>query len=200
MLKNKVILVTGATSGLGAATARVLAGHGAKVMLFGRNEIRAAAVLKSIADVGGVADLILGDITKSSAADGAVAKVLAAPKGRVVEDQRLYTFEGTVVFNVRGFAAFACVGARVAVVIVAIVALFAEFQHAVATDRVTFRRHTRELALQFAPHHGAFVPGQLGAAVLRTVHVGIDGKQNLDTALRLKDRIVPILALCFDLH
>jgi meso-butanediol dehydrogenase/(S,S)-butanediol dehydrogenase/diacetyl reductase len=76
MLKNKVILVTGATSGMGAATARMLAGQGAKVMLFGRDEIRAGTVLKSIADAGGVADIFLGDITESSAADSAVAQVL----------------------------------------------------------------------------------------------------------------------------
>ncbi len=76
MLKDKVILVSGATSGMGAASARVLASHGANIMLFGRDRTRATSVLKSIVDIGGVADICLGDITESSAADSAVARTL----------------------------------------------------------------------------------------------------------------------------
>ncbi len=37
-VENKVIIITGATSGIGEATARVLAKHGAKVVLSGRRE------------------------------------------------------------------------------------------------------------------------------------------------------------------
>lgn len=39
-VENKVIIITGATSGIGEATARVLAKHGAKVVLSGRREER----------------------------------------------------------------------------------------------------------------------------------------------------------------
>lgn len=39
-VENKVVLITGATSGIGEATARVLATNGAKVVLSGRREDR----------------------------------------------------------------------------------------------------------------------------------------------------------------
>jgi len=76
VLEDKVILVTGATSGMGAASARVLAGQGAKIALFGRDQTRAAPVQKRIDESGGVAEVILGDVTQSSAAADAVAKTL----------------------------------------------------------------------------------------------------------------------------
>ncbi|MEM7208371.1 MAG: SDR family NAD(P)-dependent oxidoreductase [Pseudomonadota bacterium] len=78
MLKNKVILVTGATSGMGAASAMALAEQGAKLMLFGRNEMRANDVKERIEKAGGTAQICIGDITQSSAADNAVAKTIEA--------------------------------------------------------------------------------------------------------------------------
>lgn len=39
-LKNKVAIVTGASSGIGASIAQVLSSHGVKVVLSGRNESR----------------------------------------------------------------------------------------------------------------------------------------------------------------
>ena len=45
-VENKVIIITGATSGIGEATARVLAKHGAKVVLSGRREERLEKLAK----------------------------------------------------------------------------------------------------------------------------------------------------------
>lgn len=39
-VENKVVIITGATSGIGEAAARVLAANGAKVVLSGRREER----------------------------------------------------------------------------------------------------------------------------------------------------------------
>ena len=39
-VENKVVIITGATSGIGKATARVLAANGAKGVLSGRREDR----------------------------------------------------------------------------------------------------------------------------------------------------------------
>jgi NAD(P)-dependent dehydrogenase (short-subunit alcohol dehydrogenase family) len=43
-LSGKVVLITGAAGGIGAATARLFARHGARVVLTGRDEARLRAV------------------------------------------------------------------------------------------------------------------------------------------------------------
>ncbi|EDQ92667.1 uncharacterized protein MONBRDRAFT_17381 [Monosiga brevicollis MX1] len=60
MLAGKNILVTGASSGIGLATARVLATHGARVALTGRNEEALRSALK-----GPGAIAIPGELTKA---------------------------------------------------------------------------------------------------------------------------------------
>ena len=76
MLSGKVILVTGATSGIGASTARLLAVQGARVMLFGRDVGRAERVKKHITNAGGHADIFIGDVSESRAADAGVARTI----------------------------------------------------------------------------------------------------------------------------
>jgi NAD(P)-dependent dehydrogenase (short-subunit alcohol dehydrogenase family) len=61
-LTGKRAFVTGASSGLGAATARMLAGEGVAVMVNGRNETRARQTIKEIEDAGGKAFPAIGDI------------------------------------------------------------------------------------------------------------------------------------------
>ncbi len=68
--------MTGATSGIGAATAKLLASQGARIMLFGRNEQRADAVQKDIFNTNGVADIFIGDVADSTAAENAVANTI----------------------------------------------------------------------------------------------------------------------------
>jgi NAD(P)-dependent dehydrogenase (short-subunit alcohol dehydrogenase family) len=59
MLKNKVILITGSTNGIGTATARHCIAHGAKVMIHGRKEDRAKAL---VAELGKAAEYIIADL------------------------------------------------------------------------------------------------------------------------------------------
>lgn len=56
-LNGRTFLVTGANSGIGKETARVLAGRGARVVLAGRSEEKTRAAMKEIADGTGNADL-----------------------------------------------------------------------------------------------------------------------------------------------
>jgi Short-chain alcohol dehydrogenase of unknown specificity len=56
-VENKVIIITGASSGIGAASAKLLASHGAKVVLGARRESRLQALVQAIEDQGGQADL-----------------------------------------------------------------------------------------------------------------------------------------------
>ncbi|MFO0390092.1 MAG: SDR family NAD(P)-dependent oxidoreductase [Alphaproteobacteria bacterium] len=68
-LKNNIALITGGGSGLGAATARVLAAGGAKVALLDRNLVAAEAVAK---ETGGMA--IECDVTSEASVKAAIAK------------------------------------------------------------------------------------------------------------------------------
>ena len=64
--RDKSVLVTGSTSGIGAAIADAFAASGAKVMLTGRNQERGAAVRARIEAIGGKAELMAGDITDAA--------------------------------------------------------------------------------------------------------------------------------------
>lgn len=63
LLQDKVVLVTGASSGIGAATAVVLANHGAKVVLAARREEESAETLRQAQAAGGEATFIKTDVT-----------------------------------------------------------------------------------------------------------------------------------------
>ena len=61
-LADKVVLVTGGTKGIGAATAIQLAQNGANVAINGRHEDESALeTLQSIRSLGRVGELIVGD-------------------------------------------------------------------------------------------------------------------------------------------
>src|SRR5688572_20086493 len=59
MLQDKVVLVTGSTTGIGEATARLCVAEGAQVMVHGQSEDRAQAVCQDLGDAAGytIADL-----------------------------------------------------------------------------------------------------------------------------------------------
>jgi 3-oxoacyl-[acyl-carrier protein] reductase len=62
-LKNKVILVTGSSRGIGAAIATLFAQHGARVALHGRDTAALAAVRARIGSEGGTAAAFVADTT-----------------------------------------------------------------------------------------------------------------------------------------
>ncbi|MFC8259660.1 SDR family NAD(P)-dependent oxidoreductase [Streptomyces sp. NPDC057291] len=61
-MTGKVALVTGATSGIGAAAAEALAGRGAHVVVAGRDRARGEAVVETIRECGGTADFLAADL------------------------------------------------------------------------------------------------------------------------------------------
>ena len=63
-IAEKVVVITGASSGLGASTAKLLARHGAKVVLGARRKDRIDAVVQEIAAAGGTAIGCVADVTK----------------------------------------------------------------------------------------------------------------------------------------
>ncbi|MBQ6468575.1 MAG: glucose 1-dehydrogenase [Lachnospiraceae bacterium] len=75
-LEGKVAIVTGATSGMGRATAYLFAKEGAKVVVTGRNEARAKEVVDNIKADGGEAFYILGDASDLAFAEEIVNKTV----------------------------------------------------------------------------------------------------------------------------
>lgn len=62
-IKNKVVVITGASSGIGAATAKTLAKQGAKVVLGARREDRLNELVAEITQAGGQAVAKKTDVT-----------------------------------------------------------------------------------------------------------------------------------------
>ena len=80
--KDKVVIVTGGSSGLGEATARRLAQSGAKVMLAARREEKLKEIVEAIKQAGGKAQYQLTDVTDKAAVE-ALAKAAKDAYGRI---------------------------------------------------------------------------------------------------------------------
>ncbi len=76
-LANTVALVTGASSGIGAATARALAAEGAAVAVLARRRDRLEELGDSIASAGGTALAVPADVADAREAGAAVERVVA---------------------------------------------------------------------------------------------------------------------------
>src|SRR5262245_24364422 len=72
-MEDKVVIVTGATSGIGRATALLFASHGAKVAAVGRNAEALAELEQEIAASGGTVKTIQADFAEQ---DESVPRVI----------------------------------------------------------------------------------------------------------------------------
>ncbi len=110
-LDGKVAVITGSTSGMGRDTAYLFAKEGAKVVVTGRNEERAKAVVDKIKADGGEAIYVIADTSDLSQVDRVYETTMAtygtcdilmnnAGKLSVTPIQQMTLEEWTAVFNV----------------------------------------------------------------------------------------------------
>jgi NAD(P)-dependent dehydrogenase (short-subunit alcohol dehydrogenase family) len=113
-----VALITGAGSGIGAATARLMAREGGAVALMGRTARTIEAVTAQIQQAGGQALAIVGDVAKEADAERAVHETVARfgrltilvanaavqlhKRDRPIHEQTLDAWEETQGINLRG--------------------------------------------------------------------------------------------------
>ncbi|HEY4201183.1 MAG TPA: SDR family oxidoreductase [Devosiaceae bacterium] len=78
VLENKIAIVTGATSGIGLAAARLFAKEGASLVLSGRREDVLDGLVREIRDAGGKAVAVAGDIRSEQHAKACVDAATSA--------------------------------------------------------------------------------------------------------------------------
>ncbi len=81
LLEGKVVLVTGASSGIGRESAKVMAGHGANIVAAARRESEIAETVQQIEAVGGTATCVVTDVTDASQVERAVQHAVATYGG-----------------------------------------------------------------------------------------------------------------------
>lgn len=75
-LTGKTALITGGSAGIGRASATLLARHGARVAITGRNEERGREVVREIGEAGGEASFMASDVRFADQCQRAVEETL----------------------------------------------------------------------------------------------------------------------------
>lgn len=115
-LENKVALVTGATSGIGKATALALATAGAKVVFSGRRDPEGEATAALIRDAGGECLFVRSDVSSQEDVEALVQKTIATygrldcafnnagiePPQKPLHEQPIEDFDKLMAINLRG--------------------------------------------------------------------------------------------------
>ncbi|TGR30340.1 MULTISPECIES: SDR family oxidoreductase [unclassified Mesorhizobium] len=112
-LSNKIAIVTGASSGIGRATAKLFAEEGARLVISARRQTELDAIAAEIEDAGGTAVALAGDVTDETYAKALVELAVgsfggldialnnAGPVGLMgpVPDMSAQTWHGTIDTN-----------------------------------------------------------------------------------------------------
>ncbi len=109
-LENQTALVTGAGSGIGRATALLLAEHGASVVLVGRRLERLEEVAKEIGAAGGTARTLTADLAELGEVSRLVAE--AGDVDILINSAGIFPFASTADQTVEDFDALFAVNVR----------------------------------------------------------------------------------------
>lgn len=74
-LRGKVVMITGASAGIGRAAARAFAGHGAKIGLLARGLEGLMAAKKEVEEAGGEGFVLVADVADEKAVEAAAEKL-----------------------------------------------------------------------------------------------------------------------------
>jgi len=77
-VKDQVIVITGASSGIGLATAKEAASRGARVVINSRDPVDLSKAVQEIREEGGEATMHIGDVADRSAMEGLADTAIAA--------------------------------------------------------------------------------------------------------------------------
>ena len=116
ILKNKVALVTGGTSGIGQATALALSAAGAKVVFSGRRDPEGEETTVLIRDTGAECLFVRSDVSSEADVKALVQKTIATygkldcafnnagidPQTKPLHEQSIEDFDNLMSINVRG--------------------------------------------------------------------------------------------------
>jgi NAD(P)-dependent dehydrogenase (short-subunit alcohol dehydrogenase family) len=81
LLEGKIVLITGASSGIGRETAKVIASHGAKVVAAARREADLAETVQMIESAGGTASYVVTDVSVGAQVERAVQHAVSTYGG-----------------------------------------------------------------------------------------------------------------------
>ncbi len=189
-LKEKVAVVTGATSGMGRAIAERFAIEGASLVISGRNADRGQEVVEAIESAGGSASFLAGDIgqleTNEALVDAAVRQFggldIIVPNAGIlgigsVTEVSLDLWRETIDTNLNAvFYLLRCGIPRIlergggGVVITSSIAAFKGFPNhpAYCASKGALVPLTRQLAIDYAPHVrvNAVCPGPVDTPLL----------------------------------
>lgn len=103
---TKTALITGATSGIGRATAELLAARGLHVVVSGRSAERGDEVVRTIRAAGGTADFVAADLRDEASAKELASRALELGGGTVdvlVNSAGIFPFGPTASTTTAGF-------------------------------------------------------------------------------------------------